>query len=158
MALRAFARRLGVALSAVQRAITEGRVTAVTWNTKGHAQISDPVVARQQWQDHTRPRVVAGQNGHGRKASGLALATQRERDARAKLAELEYARKSRELVPARDVEVRWSARVVAARTTLLGLPTRAKQRLPHLTVKDLAELDTLVREALDELSQKEGGG
>ena len=87
--------------------------------------------------------------------SKLAQATQRERDARAALAELEYQRKMGELVPAREVETTWAALVVAARTTLLGLPTRAKQRLPHLMSTDLAELDKLVREVLGELAKDE---
>jgi phage terminase Nu1 subunit (DNA packaging protein) len=54
-------------------------------------------------------------------------------------------------VSSSEVKLRWSAHVVAARTKLLGLPSRAKQRLPHLTPADLATLDRLIREALEEL-------
>jgi phage terminase Nu1 subunit (DNA packaging protein) len=56
------------------------------------------------------------------------------------------------LVPRRSVEIWYSTRVVQARTRLLGLPSRAKQRIPHLTAADVQELDALVREVLEELA------
>jgi len=48
--------------------------------------------------------------------------------------------------------------VVGTRTHLLGLPTRAKQRLPHLSNADLGVLDGLVRESLEELADGRGAG
>jgi phage terminase Nu1 subunit (DNA packaging protein) len=62
------------------------------------------------------------------------------------------AREAGELVPVRDVEILYGTRVVSARTRLLSIPSRAKQRLPHLSPSDLAVLDELIREALEELS------
>jgi len=52
----------------------------------------------------------------------------------------------------------WSKIVVGTRTHLLGLPTRAKQRLPHLSNADLGVLDGLVRESLEELADGRGAG
>jgi hypothetical protein len=46
--------------------------------------------------------------------------------------------------------------VLQARTTLLGLPTRARQRLPHLGAADLVVLEGLVREVLEELATASG--
>lgn len=158
--VREFARRVGVTHAAVQRAIRTGRVTAVRCDARGRVvAITDPEKAVREWVEHTRPRVAtgqkakAGENGQALPApSALALATQRERDARARLAELEYARKVGELVLAREVEIRWTERIVQARNQMLALPTRAKARLPQLSASDVTVLDALVREALEELA------
>jgi phage terminase Nu1 subunit (DNA packaging protein) len=152
MSLRAFARWRGVSLAAVQLAITEGRLTSVGRDGRGPF-IKDRDEAARQWGEHTRPRVAVKAPGKS-VPSALAKATQREREARAQLAELDYARKSRDLVPAREVETRWTTLVVGARTRLLGLPTRAKQRLPHLSGSDLGVLGELVREVLEELAEE----
>lgn len=72
--------------------------------------------------------------------------------AQAELHELKLAERRNQLVSARDVELRWSARVVEARTHLLALPSRLKGRRPDLSAADLAAIDTLIREALEELA------
>jgi phage terminase Nu1 subunit (DNA packaging protein) len=72
--------------------------------------------------------------------------------ARREEVELRLAVKRGELVSLRDVEQRMARGIIQARTHLLGLPTRAKQRLPHLAPGDLTVLDALVREALEELA------
>ena len=41
--------------------------------------------------------------------------------------------------------------VVTCRTRLLGIPSKAKQQLPHLSLSDLEVLEALVREALEGL-------
>jgi phage terminase Nu1 subunit (DNA packaging protein) len=68
--------------------------------------------------------------------------------AQARRAELRVAREAGELVPTKAVELWWSAMIIEARTQLLAVPTRANQRLPHLSRADLAVLDGLIREAL----------
>ena len=80
-------------------------------------------------------------------------------DARARLdvkrreeIELRLQVKRREFVRALEMDLRWTAIGAQLRTTLLGLPTRARQRLPHLTAADLVVLDGLVREVLDEFA------
>lgn len=159
LSLRAFALRRRVQLSAVQRAIADGRLTkaSVGHDAKRRPFIKDPDLAVAEWEAHTRPRVSA--NGHGGPPSGgtaatpsaLAQSTQREREARAKIYEHDLARRTGQVIPIREVEASWSRQVIAVRTHILGLPTRAKQRLPHLSSLDLVELDKLVREALEEL-------
>ena len=118
--------------------------------------ITDPAKAAAELKAHTRPRVDSRKSHQGGKPSALAAATLRERVARAESFELETARKRRALVSAAEVERRWAAIGVQLRTGLLGLPTRARQRLPHLTAKDVAELDRLVREILEELADRAG--
>lgn len=87
-----------------------------------------------------------------RQAPTIAAARRRLVTAQARRAELRVAREAGELVPARDVELRWSGHIVEARTAMLGLPTRAKLRLPHLTATDLVVLGELIREALEALA------
>jgi phage terminase Nu1 subunit (DNA packaging protein) len=74
--------------------------------------------------------------------------------AQAKRAELRVARESGELVEVREVELRWSQLIVMARTKMLAIPSRVKQRLPHLSNADLLVLDVLIREALEELADR----
>ena len=155
MSLRAFARGRGVSLGAVQRAIGDGRLTAasVGQDARGRPIITDPARATQEWAAHSRPRLLNAPAGPGRgPPSALAGATMRERWARARAMEFELARKRRDVVPAAEVELRWAGLVVAARTAILGIPSRAKGRLPHLTATDLAVLEALIREALGELA------
>jgi hypothetical protein len=73
---------------------------------------------------------------------------------------LELDRKAKEglLLPREQVERVWSNAVTVARTRLLGVPTRTRQRIPHLTTEEVAILEELIREALEELSQGDGDG
>lgn len=70
----------------------------------------------------------------------------------AKQAELDYRRKAGELVPAADVEARLVDVFRRCQTKLRGVPARAKQLLPDLTTAQIARLDDLVREALEDLA------
>lgn len=84
-------------------------------------------------------------------AQSLATASAREKHFRAKLAELKYRERAGELVEAAVVTAQLVDAITICRTKLLGLPSKAKQRLPHLTLEDLAAIDAIVREALEEL-------
>lgn len=164
--LAALGRRLGVSRVAVLKAVRGGRLRrSLVW-VKGKAKIADLELAAQEWEANTdlseAPATVQMQ-AHQRQAaaarepgeslvSPLVEASARERAAKAKLAELEYARRSGELIPAAEAEARWVEIVTRSRTKLLGLPSKAKQRLPHLTAVDMKALDRLVREALEDLA------
>jgi hypothetical protein len=160
MSVSAFARWRGVSHTAVQRRIAAGNLPTAAKKIKGTWMIVDPVKAVEEWENHTRPRVLAAKNGQNGAAtpSGLARETERERKNRADILEFDLKRKTGEYVKEASVEMRWSAIIVGARTTMLSWPTRAKQRLPHLTVADLAVLDQLVREVLEELASEEPKG
>jgi phage terminase Nu1 subunit (DNA packaging protein) len=54
-----------------------------------------------------------------------------------------------------DVELAWGSAVNITRTRLLGVPSTAKQRIPHLEIEEVELLTTLIREALDELAAGE---
>jgi phage terminase Nu1 subunit (DNA packaging protein) len=48
--------------------------------------------------------------------------------------------------------------VTIARTKLLGVPTRLRQRIPHLTLEEIAIAEELIRESLEELAGGEDDG
>lgn len=76
---------------------------------------------------------------------------------KANLAELERKRKASELLDVKEVEKVWANSVSIARTKLLAIPTRLKQRIPHLTHEEIAIADDLIRECLEEISAGGGG-
>ena len=71
---------------------------------------------------------------------------------KANLAELDRKTKEGLLLPRDQVEKTWAAAVTIARTKLLATPTRARQRIPHLSLEEVNILDDLLREALEELA------
>ena len=76
----------------------------------------------------------------------------RREAAEASLAELELQEKRRELLPARDVETRLVNVFAGCKTKLLGVPARARQRDPSLSAEQVAMLEGLIREALEDLA------
>ena len=70
---------------------------------------------------------------------------------RANLLELERRQKEALLVPLEQVTKAWANSVSIARTKLLGVPTRLRQRIPHLTLEEIAMADELIRESLQEV-------
>jgi phage terminase Nu1 subunit (DNA packaging protein) len=86
------------------------------------------------------------------------MAAERKRllTAQAQHAEMDNAERAGELLPRRDVELAWSRLVVEARTALLALPSRFKQRLPHLSAADLSVIDSLIRQILEEMADNAG--
>jgi hypothetical protein len=133
--------------------------------------IADPDLADQEWIENTDPSqqrsvpILAGARFYEPTASGVpgpALAPrppespqtgqQRLTSAKADLAELELAKAAGLLVVARDVKQRLVAEFTECKTKLLAIPSRARQQLPHLTNADVAALEKLVREALENLA------
>ncbi len=82
----------------------------------------------------------------------LANARARKEHWQALEAEQRVAIKAKTLLLAADVE-RWVTDAFArCRTKMLGLSRKAKALAPHLSVQDVAMIDTLIREALDDLA------
>jgi hypothetical protein len=71
---------------------------------------------------------------------------------KANLLELERKTKEALLIPREQVEKAAASVAAIVRTKLLAVPTRARQRIPHLTLEEVAILDELQREALEELA------
>jgi len=74
---------------------------------------------------------------------------------KANLLELERKTKEGLLLRREDVETAWAAAVNITRSRLLGVPSTAKQRIPHLEIEEVELLTALIRDALDELAAGE---
>ena len=71
---------------------------------------------------------------------------------KANLLELERKQKERMLLPADQVERVWATTVATVKTKLLAVPTRLRQRIPHLSLEEVAIADELIRESLQDLA------
>jgi len=172
MSLRAYARRRGTSAPAVLRAIKRGRLKDSLVYVDGVAQIGDPDLADREWAANTDlskapgyvkaraqglsaapvtpPRVTAPP-GSGNTTS-LAEAAASEKLWKSRLAELEYRRQAGELVDAEEAQKRWADILVRVRTKLLAVPSKVKAVRSELTLDQLAAMDTVIREALEELA------
>jgi phage terminase Nu1 subunit (DNA packaging protein) len=172
MTVTEFAALVGVHKVAVSRACKPGgrleqfaERDTVTGKVTG---IRDPDAARRHWNDTkdlTRATAEAIEKFGGAEEPEEGDEPETENDGRPTLSEAkreeaiwkarEAERKFREaageLVPAAKVHAKFADAYAQVRTKLLAVPSRAKQRLGHLTVEDVAHLEELVREALSEL-------
>jgi hypothetical protein len=147
--LRSIAKALGVSLSALQEARDTGRVNL--------APPVDIEALRAQWVASTNvmgPAPMAERTGAAPNDGDedLASARRRKEIAAANLKELELERERKTLVEVAKVEQRWRDLIVAARTRLLEIPTRAKQAIPDLTLAEVEEIRGYVHEALNDLA------
>jgi hypothetical protein len=169
MSQRAYARRRGVTHTAVQKAIRERRLR----DSIQDGRIIDPDLADREWAENTdytdapkaviehaesvapraaEPAPLQPVTGAAPAALTLSEASIAEKHWKAKTAELKFRQEAGELVPAESVAAKLEDTFRTCRTKLLGIPSRARQALPHLTLQDLAALESLVREALEELA------
>jgi hypothetical protein len=180
LSLRAYAKHRGCALSAVQRAIESGRLSAsVARDGRGHPKITDAAAADAEWSATTKDNRVPLAVQLQREAPPVrvppprlppppggdddpelpgaipdrAVSLARREAAEAALAEIELAEKRGELIQAKDVEARFVAEHSRAKTKILGVPSRARQRDPTLTPAHLVLFEDLLREALEDLAE-----
>jgi hypothetical protein len=162
VSLREYARHRGVSHEAVRRAIGNGRLSGSVVQVNGKPKIRDLATADTEWHANTRaniatmgqPLATGGRAAPSARAGVPDLQESRARleAARADLAELELAERRRDLVPASELTAKYVDVVTAAKTKLLGLSGRIKQRLPHVVDVDIRVIDDLVREALEGLA------
>lgn len=107
--------------------------------------------ARADYLRHLR-ETAAGRAAAG--DGGLDLVAERTRLAKAQAdrQELELAVRRGQLVDSDQVKAGFIGLVTAARNRLLGVPSKAKARVPHLTVRDIEQLEDLIAEALSGLA------
>ncbi len=162
MSKRSAAMALGVALSTLQEAISSGRVTwpptggdalRTEWLACSGDQGPDPLINRDS------ELTPAGTEAPAASFEGetRAEALRRRAIADANLRELELQRKRGKLCLLSSVEREWVNIVVACRSKLLGIHVRLKQQRPHLTLEDVAAIEAVVRESLEDLAESEGG-
>jgi len=174
MSLRGYARHRGCSLKAVQKAIAAGRITK-TPDGK-----IDSDVADQQWaantdsaaanrdyakgagraqRSRTSPSTEGAPPAADPNASAVNYAQARAvREAyTARLARLKFEEESGRLVPVDELERRLTNVISTSRTKVLAVPSKVRSRLPHLTNRDIAVIDELIREALEELANVGAG-
>lgn len=170
------ARALGVTSEAVYAAIRTNRLSVV--RTGDGRELVNSATMREEWERNTQKRVGRGpkppagtiertplrpgETTPSPRSSELARTDEsipdynesraRTEHLKAELLELERKQKEQILVKAEEVEAKWVEIITMARTKLLGIPTKAKQRIPDLDTDAVGILDDIVREALEDLA------
>lgn len=72
---------------------------------------------------------------------------------KALLAEQEFKKNAENLINAEEVKAVWFKIITEAKTKIMSLPSKAKANIPHLTLNEVATLDNLVRECLEDLAE-----
>ncbi len=85
----------------------------------------------------------------------LAQASAFEKGWKGKLAKLQYEEREGKLVRVEEVRERWAKIVLVARNKFLGLPNKAKDKIPELSATGVRVLEDLVREYLEDLDSGE---
>jgi excisionase family DNA binding protein len=168
---------LGVSRTAVYKAIKQGRLPVV--RTFDGRELIQSDSLREDWFAKTMakigvgPKPPAGESAFPAprpKAVRPSLASPEPEDIvpeynesrarteylKAELLELERKEKEGLLVRAAEVEAKWVEVITISRTKVLGVASKAKQRIPDLTQDQIAILEDIVREALEELAQTDG--
>ena len=152
------ARLKNVTPQAVYKAINQGRLTPVVDNDGKVMLDKDAFV--EDWEKTYHPNQMKKANNYYKprqKAVVSDIPAYEESRARtehlkAELLELERKQKEDSLVPMKEVQQKWTEVITTARTKLLGISSKAKQRLPDLDTNAVSCIDDIVREALEELS------
>lgn len=166
---KAYARHRDTKISTVQRAISSGRLsTSLTKDARGVTKIKTAKLADAEWLANTRPSAEANaKNLKAQRKLPVDKIDYNEARRRTQIEVLKQAKQSSETNERRLARERGDtiskeeamADVVEAytrvRTKLLGVPKRCKQRIPHLTVKEVGIIMGLQREALEELADGE---
>lgn len=87
--------------------------------------------------------------------AGIADDSRRAKHWDANLKELKYREAAKELISRASVVSQLKDVFTEVRTKLLGVPSRAKQSMPELSIDQVTKLDELIREALTELAPPE---
>jgi phage terminase Nu1 subunit (DNA packaging protein) len=161
-----FAESIGVSHTAVRRAIDTGRIPA---SLIGHKQLStgrkvtiitNPAAARSAFLGSDASAAESGAHAPSAPSvddadetiPSIAKSRQVTEAYKAKLARLEYEERAGKLVDAEACLLKYTAAVTAARTKFFSIPSKAKGRIPHLTVDEIAILNALIREALEDVA------
>lgn len=165
MSLRAYALRRGdVTEGGVRKAIRDGRLSeslvfVETKTGKRVQKIADPDLADREWARNTRSQTtdvdpdapdpdIDFNEARRRKEVELwrQAVIKREVDA------LELEVRRGELIPVDEARATVIDAYTIVRTKLLGVPARCGQRMPELSTEDVALIEDLIREALEELA------
>ena len=183
--LTEYAARRGVSKVAVSKAIAAGRLRdSVVRDGRGRPAIVSAELADREWEARTRqqaapPAPRAKPEPRPRQFSAppappadadadgdlpdyqvsrarLEAAKARRETALADVAELDAAERKGELVPVAEARAEVAEAFTLVRTKILGVPSRLAQRLPGMSSDVVPVLESLIREALEELADDGG--
>ena len=173
------ARILGITAPAISQAIRQGRLKTVL-NEKGKKRLDTATLAEDYRKNTQTRKTTAHQKAaqvskeeleekYQKPPSGPRMtrtseyipdydeSRARTEHLKAELLELDRKQKEGLLVPAADVEAKWIEIVTMARNKIMGLPSKAKQRIPDLDAGAMACLEDIVRETLEDLAREAEG-
>ena len=146
------ARLKNVTPQAVYKAINQGRVTPVVDND-GKVML-DKDAFETDWEKTYHPNQMKKANNYHKprqKAVITDIPAYEESRARtehlkAELLDIERKQKEQQLVDSKQVQAKWLEVISIAKNKVLGIPSKAKQRIPELDVSAMNCLEDIVRE------------
>ena len=151
------AEEMGVTIQAVYMAIKQGRLTAIKDN-QGKIVINSDTM-KDEWARRSEPKLTKKIEHKIYKSTQSTTeypeygeSKARTEHLKAELLELERQEKEKSLVPVEEVNNTWQKIITNTRNKLLGVPSKAQQRLPDLDNSAVSCIDDIIREALEELS------
>ena len=151
------AEELGVTVQSIYMSIKRGKLTAME-DADGNILINSDTMRDELKKKSAGQRIKRVDQGKVRNSSTDDLIHEYEESRarteylKAELLELERKQKEELLVPAEDVKTTWVNIISVARTKVLGIQSKAKQRIPDLDTSAMTCLEDIVREALEELA------
>lgn len=168
VSLKAYAAHRGVSVQAVKKAIKKERLKrSVVRTPAGHFKVRSIEAADMEWSANTDPSlqrgvaaVLAGSDPQtasdadpeaaaGDSDESYAQSRAKRERYEAKISQLKYEQQAGKLVSREEFEA-IAVRVASdVKSKLLGVPSKAKQRIPTLKPAEIAILEDLIREALE---------
>ena len=151
------AEEMGVTIQAVYMAIKQGRLTAIKDN-QGKIVINSDTM-KDEWARRSEPKLTKKIEHKIYKSTQSTTeypeygeSKARTEHLKAELLELERQEKEKSLVPVEEVNNAWQKIITNTRNKMLGVASKAQQRLPDLDNSAVSCIDDIIREALEELS------
>ena len=152
------ARLKNVTPQAVYKAINQGRVTPVVDND-GKVML-DKDAFETDWEKTYHPNQMKKANNYHKPRQKAVITDNpayeesraRTEHLKAELLDIERKQKEQQLVDSKQVQAKWLEVISIAKNKVLGIPSKAKQRIPELDVSAMNCLEDIVRESLEEIA------
>ena len=152
------ARLKNVTPQAVYKAINQGRVTPVVDND-GKVML-DKDAFETDWEKKYHPNQMKKANNYHKPRQKAVISDipayeesrARTEHLKAELLDIERKQKEQQLVDSKQVQAKWLEVISIAKNKVLGIPSKAKQRIPELDVSAMNCLEDIVRESLEEIA------
>jgi phage terminase Nu1 subunit (DNA packaging protein) len=156
MTQSAYARHRGCSPASVNRAVKLGILSeSLIRDDRGRVRIRTAKEADAEWRRKSKPREGGGApagDGYGELRRRREEVRLRQAEQAAEREQLELAALRGELIPAATTRKLVAEAFRLVRQRLLAVPSRCRQRISGLKKRDMATIDALIREALEELA------